>query len=145
MAVARELHLPLMPWSPLAGGFLGGKYTRDSAKDEAGDSRRATFDFPIIDKEKAYDIVDVMQGIAGRQHVSVAEVALAWVRQQPGVTSTIIGARNGEQLQANLASVELTLTPDDLQAIEAVSKRAVLYPEWMVGFQASGRTADARK
>lgn len=143
MAVARELHLPVMPWSPMAGGFLSGKYTRDS--DKAGNSRRDTFDFPIIDKEKAYDVVEVMQGIAGRQHVSVAEVALAWVRQQPGVTSTIIGARNVEQLQANLASVALTLTPDDLQAIDAVSKRPVRYPEWMVEFQASGRTADARK
>ncbi len=145
MAVARELHLPLMPWSPLAGGFLSGKYTRDAAKDKAGDSRRATFDFPIIDKEKAYNIVDVMRGIAGRQHVSVAEVALAWVRLQPGVTSTIIGARNVAQLQTNLASVALTLTRDDLHAIDAVSKRPVLYPEWMVEFQASGRTADARK
>lgn len=137
LAVAQEMNLPLMPWSPLAGGYLSGKYTRDA--DKAGNSRRDTFDFPIIDKEKAYDIVDVMQGIAGRQHVSVAEVALAWVRLQPGVTSTIIGARNVEQLQTNLASVQLTLTPDDLQAIEAVSKRPVLYPEWMVGFQAGSR------
>ncbi len=137
LPLARELHLPLMPWSPLAGGFLSGKYTRDTAK--AGNSRRDTFDFPPLDKEKAYTIVETMQGIAGQHQVSVAEVALAWVRMQPGVTSTIIGARTTEQLRANLASADVALTADDLRAIDAVSQRPVLYPEWMVRRQAGDR------
>ncbi len=135
--LAQEQHLGVMPWSPLAGGFLSGKYNRTTA--EAGNSRRDTFDFPPIDKEKAYDIVAVMQTIADAHQVSVPEVALAWVRLQPGVTSTIIGSKRTDQLSANIASVNLALTGEELRAISEVSQRPVLYPEWMVGFQTGGR------
>ena len=135
--LAQEQQLAVMPWSPLAGGFLTGKYTRD--KEKAGNSRRDTFDFPPIDKEKAYAIVDVMQRIADAHQATVAEVALAWVRLQPGVTSTIMGVKRIDQLTSNLASATLALTTDDMRAINEASQRPVRYPEWMIDVQAGGR------
>ncbi|SDH17691.1 Aldo/keto reductase family protein [Pedobacter terrae] len=89
--MAKDHNLAIFPWSPLAGGFLSGKYTCDGTKDN--NSRRATFDFPPIDKDKAYDLVDVMKTIGEACEATVAQVALAWVRQQPGVTSTLIGCQ----------------------------------------------------
>lgn len=127
----------IMPWSPLAGGFLSGKYTRNNAV--AGDSRRDTFDFPPVNKEKAYDIIDVMAEIAASHNASVASVALSWVTRQPGVTSTIIGAKNVEQLNDNLSSVNLRLTPADLQKLNDISALAPEYPGWMVKRQLQGR------
>src|SRR5690606_38436612 len=135
--MAADLDLSIFPWSPLAGGFLSGKYTR--AGETAEGSRRATFDFPPIDKEKAYDLVEVMQSISATHQVSVAQVALAWVRQQPGVTSTIIGAKTLPQLQANIDSVKVNLTDDDLAKIDEVSPLPALYPGWMVKRQSAYR------
>jgi aryl-alcohol dehydrogenase-like predicted oxidoreductase len=135
--MANDLDLSIFPWSPLAGGFLSGKYTRAGASEEG--ARRATFDFPPIDKEKAYDLVEVMQTIADTHQVSVAQVALAWVRQQPGVTSTIIGAKTLPQLQANIDSVNLDLTEDDLAKIDEVSPLPAQYPGWMVKRQSAYR------
>ena len=83
--------------------------------------RRDTFDFPPINKEKTYDIIDVITEVGKQHNISVAEVALAWVRQQNGVTSTIIGAKNVDQLNANIKSVDVTLTADDLKKIDEVS------------------------
>jgi aryl-alcohol dehydrogenase-like predicted oxidoreductase len=135
--MAADLDLSIFPWSPLAGGFLTGKYTRAGETEEG--SRRATFDFPPIDKEKAYDLVEVMQTISDTHQVSVAQVALAWVRQQPGVTSTIIGAKTLPQLQANIDSVKVKLTEDDLTKIDKVSPLPALYPGWMVKRQSAYR------
>ena len=92
----------LMVWSPLAGGFLSGKYGRDQA-GEAG-SRRTAFDFPPVDKERACDAIDVMREIASARGVSVAQVALAWLLHQPAVTSVIIGAKKPEQLADNIGA-----------------------------------------
>ncbi|WP_259070651.1 aldo/keto reductase [Mucilaginibacter sp. X4EP1] len=137
LPLAADQNLAVMPWSPLAGGFLSGKFTRDV--EATGDSRRDTFDFPPINKERTYDIVDVIAEI-GKQHgVSVAEVALAWVRQQQGVTSTIIGAKNVDQLNANIKSTELLLTVDDLKKIDEVSALPKEYPGWMVERQSADR------
>ncbi|WP_321334430.1 aldo/keto reductase [uncultured Bacteroides sp.] len=131
--LAQDQNLSIMPWSPLAGGFISGKYTREKAK--TGNSRRDVFDFPPINKEKAFDIVDVLKEISNQHHASVAEVALAWVRQQQGVTSTIIGAKNIEQLLDNIKSTTINLTAENLEAINAVSKLAEEYPGWMVNHQ----------
>ena len=130
--------LGFMPWSPLAGGFLTGKYTREGEKSGG---RRDNFDFPPIDKERAYDIVDAMKPIAEKHNVTVPEVALAWVRVQSGVTSTIIGASNMKQLESNLSSVNITFTEDDLAALAKVSASEPRYPTWMVNFQNQGRMA----
>jgi aryl-alcohol dehydrogenase-like predicted oxidoreductase len=127
----------IMPWSPLAGGFLSGKYTRNN--EVAGDSRRDSFDFPPINKEKAYDIIDVMAEIGQRYQVSVATVALNWVRRQPGVTSTIIGAKRIDQLKENIAATDLRLSDEDMQQLNQISAQAPQYPGWMVARQLNGR------
>jgi aryl-alcohol dehydrogenase-like predicted oxidoreductase len=135
--MAEDQDLGIMPWSPLAGGFLSGKFTRGMEK--AGNARRDEFDFPPINKEKTYDIVDTLSAI-GKQHaVSVAQVALAWVRLQPGITSTIIGAKNIDQLNDNIKSTEVLLSADDLAKIDAVSALSKEYPEWMVEYQGKDR------
>jgi aryl-alcohol dehydrogenase-like predicted oxidoreductase len=135
--MAADHKLAIFPWSPLAGGFLSGKYTRAGSSDANG--RRANFDFPPLDKEKAYDLVEVMGGIANAHGVTTAQIALAWVRLQPGVTSTIIGAKTQEQLKANIDSTEIALTADDLAKIEEVSPLASQYPGWMVERQGEYR------
>jgi aryl-alcohol dehydrogenase-like predicted oxidoreductase len=137
LPLALDQNLAVMPWSPLAGGFLSGKFTRDNEK--AGDSRRDTFDFPPINKPKTYDIVDVMAEIGKEHKVSVAEIALAWVRQQKGITSTIIGAKNVDQLNANIKSTEVHLSADDLKRLDEVSALAKEYPGWMVERQSADR------
>jgi aryl-alcohol dehydrogenase-like predicted oxidoreductase len=124
----RDQRLGLLVWSPLAGGFLSGKFTRDG-KDASG--RRASFDFPPLNPEKAHDIVDVLRRISGQRKASVSQVALAWLLAQDTVTSVIIGARKMEQLEDNLGSVDLSLTPEELNALDEVSRLPLQYPEWM--------------
>ena len=129
--------LGLMPWSPLAGGFLSGKFTRNN--EVAGDSRRDTFDFPPVNKTKAYDIIDILLKIGSEHNVSAAQVALAYILSKPAVTSIIIGAKKHEQLLDNIKATQLKLTPDDLQKLDAVSALAPEYPGWMLERQAQGR------
>lgn len=135
--MAQQHKLAIFPWSPLAGGFLSGKFTREQAG--TGNSRREVFDFPPINKEKAYDLVDVMKEIANTHKATVAQIALAWVRQQPGVTSTIIGAKTGKQLNDNISSIQVTLSADDLKKIDAASPLPLQYPGWMVKQQGGYR------
>jgi aryl-alcohol dehydrogenase-like predicted oxidoreductase len=137
LPMAADQNLAVMPWSPLAGGFLSGKYTRESESVEG--SRRTTFDFPPVNKDKAYDIIDVIAEIGKQHQTSAARVALAWVRQQPGVTSTIIGAKTVEQLQDNIKSTELQLSADELKRIDEVSALTKEYPGWMVERQGADR------
>jgi aryl-alcohol dehydrogenase-like predicted oxidoreductase len=137
LPLAADQNLAVMPWSPLAGGFLSGKYTRETEKVEG--SRRSTFDFPPINKEKAYDIIDVISEIGKQYDASAAAIALAWVRLQNGVTSTIIGAKNVEQLNDNIKSTEIVLSADDLKKIEEVSALPKEYPGWMVERQSADR------
>jgi aryl-alcohol dehydrogenase-like predicted oxidoreductase len=127
----------LLPWSPLAGGLLSGKFTRNSAGDQ--NARRTKFDFPPVDMESAYAIIDVLQQIARRRNASVAQVALAWLLYQPGVTSVIIGAKTVAQLKDNLGAVDVTLSPEDLKQIEDVSRLTPEYPQWMFGVQSADR------
>jgi aryl-alcohol dehydrogenase-like predicted oxidoreductase len=129
--------LGLMPWSPLAGGFLSGKFTRE--KQKAGGSRRDEFDFPPVNKEKAYDIIDVMAEVASQYDVSVARVALAWLLRKKGVTSIIVGAKRNDQLLENIAATTLQLSEDDMKKLDTVSALAAEYPGWMVERQITGR------
>jgi aryl-alcohol dehydrogenase-like predicted oxidoreductase len=121
--------LGLLPWSPLAGGFLSGKFTRDGEDDP--DARRTTFHFPPIDKTRAYVIIDVMREVATAHEASVAQIALAWLLHQPAVTSIIIGAKRIKQLDDNLGSVDVTLTDAELERLNTVSALTVEYPGWM--------------
>lgn len=127
----------LMVWSPLAGGLLSGKYGRNMQGPE--DSRRLNFDFPPVNKEKAFDIIDVMQPIAQEKGISVAQLALAWLLHQPAVTTVIIGAKNTEQLQDNLRSIDVKLTAEELQKLDEVSKLEREYPGWMLERQGQDR------
>ncbi len=136
--LALDQQLSLMPWSPLAGGYLSGKFTRESQNSGEG-SRRDTFDFPPINKEKTFDIIDVMMPIAQAKGVSVAQVALAWLLRKPAVTSVIIGAKRKEQLLDNLASVNLELSAEEMQKLDAISDINKPYPHWMVERQAMDR------
>ena len=120
----------LMVWSPLAGGLLSGKYGREQ-QAEAG-SRRVAFDFPPVDKDRAWDCVDVMRPIAKAHGVSVAQVALSWLLHQPQVTSVIVGAKRPEQLADNIGATRVTLRPDELAQIDRVGHLPSEYPGWML-------------
>jgi len=116
--------------------FPQWKYTRQNADTEG---RRTNFDFPPIDKEKAYDIIDVMQTIAQNKQASVAQIALAWLLHQPVVTSVIVGSRKPEQLMDNLKSVDVKLSAEELQQLNAVSELKPEYPGWMINMQTEER------
>ncbi|MDX2274240.1 MAG: aldo/keto reductase [Hyphomonadaceae bacterium] len=137
--LAQDQQLAILPWSPLAGGFLSGKYTRDSAPKDA---RRVAFDFPPVDKEKAYDIIDVMKQIGDARGVSVAQIALAWLLHKKHVTSVIIGAKNETQLNDNLAATSVELSRDDLLKLDGVSALRSEYPGWMLERQGADRGAN---
>jgi aryl-alcohol dehydrogenase-like predicted oxidoreductase len=129
--------LGVLVWSPLAGGLLSGKFRRD--KESPEDARRSSFDFPPVDKEKVYRIVDVMDPIAANHNVSVAQIALAWLLHRETVTSVIIGAKRMEQLEDNLASPSVKLTEEELRKLDEASALSPEYPGWMLERQAGGR------
>ncbi len=135
--LVEDQHIAVLPWSPLAGGFLSGKFTRDAETDP--DARRVAFDFPPVNKERGYDIIDVMQDVASAHHVSVAQIALAWLLHQPAVTSVIIGAKRLDQLNDNLGSIDLTLTDDEFHRLTTVSALQPEDPGWMQAMQDSDR------
>jgi aryl-alcohol dehydrogenase-like predicted oxidoreductase len=130
----------LLVWSPLAGGLLSGKFSRENQKPE--DSRRSSFDFPLVDKERTWRILDVLRPIAQAHNTGVATIALAWVLAKPFVTSVIIGAKRIEQLDQNLAAVDVQLTPEEIKQLDEVSALPPEYPGWMVPFQNMNRLAD---
>ena len=127
----------LMVWSPLAGGLLSGKYGRDRSGEEG--SRRVNFDFPPVNLERAYPVIDAMRKIADERSCSVAQIALAWLLHQPQVTTLIIGAKRLEQLDDNLAAVEIKLTAYELATLDEVSALPIEYPAWMFARQGEVR------
>jgi aryl-alcohol dehydrogenase-like predicted oxidoreductase len=127
----------LLVWSPLAGGLLSGKFSRTNQK--AADSRRTEYDFPIVDKERTWKILDVIAPIAKAHRCSPARVSLAWLLARPVVTSVIIGAKRLDQLQDNLAAVELKLTQDELKQLDEVSALPPEYPGWVLPLQEADR------
>jgi aryl-alcohol dehydrogenase-like predicted oxidoreductase len=129
--------LGIMVWSPLAGGLLSGKFTRSGSTPN--DARRVVFDFPPVNREHAYDVVDAMAPIAKAHDVSVARIALAWLLQAKGVMSVIVGAKSVEQLDDNLAAVKVQLTSDELAALDKASALTPEYPGWMLERQAAPR------
>jgi len=129
--------LGLMVWSPLAGGLLSGKFGRDQNAEPG--SRRATFDFPPVQMERAWAVIDAMRVIAQARHVSVARVALAWLLHQPVVTSVIVGAKRVDQLDDNIAAAALRLTTEELADLDKVSALPREYPGWMLERQGSLR------
>ncbi|SHF06822.1 Predicted oxidoreductase [Ruegeria intermedia] len=128
---AMDLGLGTLIWSPLAGGFLSGKYTREG--EAAG--RRASFDFPPVDKERGYDVVDTLREIAAAKGASVPQIALAWLLHKPGVTSVIVGARREEQLVDNLGAADIALGNEEMAQLDAVSALAPEYPHFLPPMQ----------
>jgi aryl-alcohol dehydrogenase-like predicted oxidoreductase len=127
----------LLVWSPLAGGLLSGKFSRENQKPEG--SRRSEFDFPLVDKERTWKILDVMTPLAKAHDCSPARIALAWLLSKPVVTSVIIGAKRLDQLQDNLAAVDLKLTIDEIKQLDEVSTLPPEYPGWMLAVQNANR------
>ncbi|ULH17474.1 aldo/keto reductase (plasmid) [Deinococcus sp. KNUC1210] len=120
LGAARDGGLGIVPWSPLAGGFLGGRYERASS----GGQGRLSGPNPFGDSkftERNWKTLDVLKTVAAQTGHAPAQVALAWLSAQPGVASILLGARTPEQLQSNLGSLEVQLTPQQLQALNAAS------------------------
>jgi aryl-alcohol dehydrogenase-like predicted oxidoreductase len=134
----KDQKLGLMVWSPLAGGLLSGKYRNAEDKGPAG-ARRTAFDFPLVDKARAFKCVDAMRPMAAARQVSVAQIALAWLLSKPFVTTVIIGAKSMEQLQDNVASTRVRLDDAELKLLDEVSALPPEYPGWMLAFQGQAR------
>jgi aryl-alcohol dehydrogenase-like predicted oxidoreductase len=129
--------LGLMVWSPLAGGYLSGKFGPGSAAPN--DARRTSFDFPPVNKDRAHECIAEMREIGDAHGVSVARVALAWLLAKPHVMSIIIGAKTVEQLDDNLAAGTLKLSSEEIARLDAVSVLPPEYPTWMLERQAQAR------
>ncbi len=127
----------LMVWSPLAGGLLSGKYGRDRQGEQG--SRRISFDFPPVNKDRAYDCIDAMQPIAEKRGVSVAQIALAWLLHQTVVTSVIVGAKRLDQLEDNIAATAIELSSEELAILDKASALPPEYPGWMIERQGEYR------
>jgi len=132
VSMLEDQHLGLLVWSPLAGGLLSGKFGRD--REAPKDSRRGQMDFPPVEKERAYDCIDVMRPIAELRGTSVAQIALAWLLHQQHVTSVIVGTKRVEQLEDNIAATSLRLSDAELTALDEASALAPEYPGWMLDF-----------
>ncbi len=129
--------LGLLVWSPLAGGLLTGKYKRGITPE---DGRLSRFDFVQVNKEKLFDIVEVLEPMAAARGATVAQLSLAWLLHQPVTTSVIIGANKPEQLEDNLKAVDIVFTTDELKQLDEISKLTKEYPGWMLEVTAMDRT-----
>jgi aryl-alcohol dehydrogenase-like predicted oxidoreductase len=139
LPLLQDQQLGLMVWSPLAGGLLSGKFSPDGKGPEG--TRRASFDFPLVDKTRAFRVIDAMRPIAQHHQVSVAQVALAWLLSRPQVSTVIVGAKTPAQLEDNLGATRLELKEEELKVLDEVSALPPEYPGWMLARQAQNRTA----
>jgi len=133
----QDQQMGLMVWSPLAGGFLSGKFTAHEKGPEG--ARRTSFDFPVLDKPRAYQCVEAMRPIAAAHKVSVAQIAIAWLLAQKPVSTVIIGAKTVTQLEDNLAATKVRLTDEDLKSLNQISQLPPEYPGWMISMQSGYR------
>ena len=140
LPLCSEEGLGVIPYNPIAGGLLSGKFSRENPKPEG--TRRSEFDFPIVDKERAWKILDAIAPIAKAHNCSPARVSLAWLLAKPVVTSVIIGAKRLDQLTDNLAAVDLTLSTEEIKLLDDVSALPPEYPGWMLPFQGANRLKD---
>lgn len=128
--------LGLIVFSPLAGGYLTGKY-----RDGAAGGRRATIAFPPVDEARGAPVLDAIYGIAARHGATHEAIALAWLRQQPAVTSIITGVKSADQLAANLKAVDVTLSADEMKVLGDAAPLSMEYPGWMLAQASAGRAA----
>jgi aryl-alcohol dehydrogenase-like predicted oxidoreductase len=132
--MAQSEGVAILPWSPLAGGLLSGKFD-PAVKNGPEGARRTSFDFPPVDGERLPRVLAALRKVAEATGLSVARVALAWHLTRPFVTSVIIGAKSREQLVDNLAATEVKLSAEHLQLLDEASALPAEYPGWMLGFQ----------
>jgi len=122
----------IVVWSPLASGFLSGRYTRQDPT--GGKGRIANFDFIPFDKVKGYDLIEIMRAIASRHQATVAQVALAWLLAKPFVSAILLGASKLAQLEENLGAAEMKLSPQEVEELDKLTAPSPVYPNW---FQAA--------
>jgi len=127
---AEHAGIGLMIWSPLAGGFLSGKYSREDPS--GGGGRLSGFDFIPVDRHRGYMIVDLLTHYAASLSASPSAVALAWLLGRPGVATILLGASRPEQLTDNLEATELELPEDAIGELERVSETRQPYPQWFM-------------
>lgn len=132
LPLCKEEGLGILPWSPLSGGFLTGKYTRENPKP-AG-ARWSEFNFPPVD-ERGYDTIDVLLKLSKEKNISIAALALSWLLHIDGVSSVIIGANKMPQLEDNLKSINVKLNRDEISLLSETTKPLRQYPQWMVEWQ----------
>ena len=137
LPLCNEEGLGVLPWSPLSGGFLTGKYTRQNPKPVG--ARRTEFNFPPVD-ERGYDAIEVLAKIAKNKNISISQTSLAWLLAQKGVSSVIIGANKIAQLEDNLKSANVDLNPEEIAQLSNVTMPKKLYPMWMIEWQ-NGRNS----
>jgi aryl-alcohol dehydrogenase-like predicted oxidoreductase len=124
----QRYRLGLTAWSPLSGGFLSGKYTRENLKDPS--NRRGLFDFPPVDKELGFAVIDKLRPIAQRHQASVAQVALAWALANPATTSVLIGATKLSQLEDNFGALNVQLSAEEMRELNEMTALTPRYPNW---------------
>lgn len=137
--LVQDQKLGLMVWSPLAGGFLSGKFKRNQTPPRG--SRRTDFDFPPLNKDKAFACLDAITPIANAHGASIAQVSLSWILSKQQVSSIIIGARHIDQLKDNLEATKLVLSEAELKILDEVSAMTQEYPGWMLALQGQYRAA----
>ncbi len=126
--LALDAGIGIMVWSPLAGGFLSGKYSRENPQGDGG--RLTGFDILPYDRERGYVLIDVLKEIASNHQASPAQVAIAWLLSRPAVASVLVGANKLGQLEDNLSAANLTLSPDESSKLDGMTKPAAIYPNW---------------
>ena len=131
--LAQDQRLAILPWSPLAGGLLSGKF--EAGKPGPAGARRTTFDFPPVDQGKLPGVLTALTEVAAAHGVSMARIALAWMLTRPFVTSVIVGTKTPDQLRDNLAASDLRLSPEQIGRLDTASALPPEYPGWMVDFQ----------
>ena len=139
-------NLALLVWSPLAGGLLNGRVSRDKPTEEG--TRRNAMQFPPVDMPRAYDVIDALKALAELKSASVAQLAIAWLLHQARVTSVVVGARRVEQLNDNFGAVDIAFSNEESETLDRVSQLPPEYPGWMLEMWGQARVeqlATARK
>jgi aryl-alcohol dehydrogenase-like predicted oxidoreductase len=131
--LAMDMNIAILPWSPLAGGLLSGKFDLEKPGPEG--ARRTKFDFPPVDKERTKIVLKALRAVSEAMGISVARVALAWLLTRPFVSSVIIGAKTREQLMDNLAASDVNMASEHIIQIDEASMLPAEYPGWMVTWQ----------
>ena len=127
-----DQHLGILPWSPLGGGFLTGKYRRGKPRPEGARRSNPTAQFLQFDEEKGFDIVDELEKTARKYGATITQAALNYLLRKPGVTSVIVGARNKEQLTDNLKTVDWEIAAEEVARLDTLSTPPRVYPYWML-------------